>query len=311
MHVSAADRRTCAERLARQLPAGFTFQTLESFTLGDQTREVALFKSANGKFSLIPGGEITLGYDADRPWEPTLDELISWNESAKQYGISWTLREHIARATLRRRTVTFRPFLMETTAKELCWQPIPSNDPSVQSAVNQFEALKSMHHSKRKTTQLETGRFRIIFGDAGGITAMEARPLKHSDLCEELASSGFRFPTSDQWEYACGTGSSTLFRWGDHAPCDCYPTDDMSWDMHLRPNSFGVKIASNPYHFELVAEGNRTRGGDGGCTICGGAGFFLGWLTLATAYFEAHACQRNPSEPVEPSFTIGRRVLSL
>jgi hypothetical protein len=25
-------------------------------------------------------------------------------------------------------------------------------------------------------------------------------------------------------------------------------------------------------------------GGDGGGVVCGGAGFFLGWLTIATAY---------------------------
>jgi len=54
-----------------------------------------------------------------------------------------------------------------------------------------------------------------------------------------------------------------------------------------------------------------TRGGDGGCMICGGAGFFVGWLTLATAYFEPHACQRDPAEPISPGYTIGRRVLPL
>ena len=29
----------------------------------------------------------------------------------------------------------------------------------------------------------------------------------------------------DEWEYICGAGAETLFRWGDHVPCDCYPTD--------------------------------------------------------------------------------------
>jgi uncharacterized protein (DUF1697 family) len=64
--------------------------------------------------------------------------------------------------------------------------------------------------------------------------------------------------------------------------------------------AFGLLIASNPYNCELVAEIGVTRGGDGGCTICGGAGFFIGWLTLATAYFEEHSCKHNPTEPVSP-----------
>jgi hypothetical protein len=44
---------------------------------------------------------------------------------------------------------------------------------------------------------------------------------------------GLRLLTSDEWEYVCGAGSRTLFRWGDFCPgdCypgDCYPTDDRS-----------------------------------------------------------------------------------
>src|SRR5205814_9468821 len=47
----------------------------------------------------------------------------------------------------------------------------------------------------------------------------------HAELAEHFKTSGFRFPTSDEWEFACGSGEPTLFRWGDHAPCDRYPLD--------------------------------------------------------------------------------------
>ena len=148
---------------------------------------------------------------------------------------------------------------------------------------------------------------------------------------------GFRFPTSDEWEFLCGSGARTLFRWGDHAPCDRYPTDispdeaawrrdwvlsggtlerpgegfTSGWDFHRRANAFGLSIAEDPYKSELVAEADRTRGGDGGSMICGGAGFFLGWLTLASAYFEDHACKREPREPIAAGYTVGRRVMPL
>jgi hypothetical protein len=45
--------------------------------------------------------------------------------------------------------------------------------------------------------------------------------------------------------------------------------------------------------------------------ICGGAGFVVGWLTLATANFEEHACKQDPAEPISAGHTIGRRVLDL
>jgi hypothetical protein len=85
----------------------------------------------------------------------------------------------------------------------------------------------------------------------------------------------------------------------------------MDWDAYRRPNALGLFIASNPYHFELVAEVGTTRGGDGGSTLCGGAGFFIGWLTLATAYFEEDRCKHDTTERMAPRYTIGRRVLDL
>ena len=62
---------------------------------------------------------------------------------------------------------------------------------------------------------------------------------------------------------------------------------------------------------KLVAEVGTTRGGDGGNTICGGAGFFTGWLTLATAYFEREVCRHDPNESLMEGYYIGRRVLEL
>jgi hypothetical protein len=171
----------------------------------------------------------------------------------------------------------------------------------------------------------------------GSIIAERALERTHAELVEQLIASGFRFPTNDEWEYACGCGAATLFRWGDHVPCDRYPTDinpaeaawrrkwvlsggkleypkkgfASDWDLHRQPNAFGLFIASNPYKYEIVADIGTTRGGDGGCTICGGAGFFVGWLTLATSYFEEHSCKHDTKEPVSVGYTFCRRVLDL
>ena len=115
----------------------------------------------------------------------------------------------------------------------------------------------------------------------------------------------------DEWEYLCGGGADTLFRWGDHAPCDRYPLGRGESDLERRPNAFGLTIAFDPYQFELTATPGTTRGGDGGNTVCGGAGFFVGWLILATAYFEKEACRHDRTEVIDLGYTVGRRVLEL
>jgi hypothetical protein len=166
----------------------------------------------------------------------------------------------------------------------------------------------------------------------GLIVAEQSVNQTHADLLAGLSRAGFRFPTPDEWEYICGGGTPTLFRWGDHAPVDRYPIEsakrrkqreanvDLSvtpagfapdWDLHLKPNALGISIAANPYHSELMAEIGITRGGDGGCTICGGYGHFVGWLTLATAYFEEQFCKHDPLAPIPVGYTFGRRVLDL
>jgi hypothetical protein len=329
--VAPAEREALARRLAQQLPSGFTFQAIRRFRLGERQQHVALYQKDNATFALIPGGVASLGYDADRQWEPNLDELESWQGTSEEYGIAKTIQEYIAEVTLRVRRAELSPFLIETSAGELGWEPIGVDDPEVQGILREYPAQRQVEVSRGDAST------RVRRGQEGEIIAERSLSRTHADLAAQLAAMGSRFPTSDEWEYACGGGVPTLFRWGDHVPCDRYPTDvspaEAAWrrqwvlsagklerpsegfasdsDYHRQPNTFGLLIASDPYKYELVAEIGVTRAGDGGCTICGGAGFFIGWLTLATAYFEEHSCKHDPTEPVSHGYTVGRRVLEL
>jgi hypothetical protein len=101
-----------------------------------------------------------------------------------------------------------------------------------------------------------------------------------------LAARGLRLPSPDEWEHACGAGADSLFRWGDECPLDRIPYQDRTGPQH-RPSALGLHLGYDTYRSELTSEPAEVRGGDGGESACGGYGFLLGWLPLATAY-------RNP-----------------
>ena len=91
-----------------------------------------------------------------------------------------------------------------------------------------------------------------------------------------------------------------------------YEPPPASWTLHQQHNLFGLRIAYNPYEMDLVSDGPRALGGDGGCNICGGAGFFLGWLPLATAYRNPDCGVRSATEQnIADTYHRVRRVIPL
>ena len=270
-----------------------------------------------------------MGFDIERMWRPEPDEAESWQRTAQEYGLAEGIIEHITAVTLRPRRVEISPFLGEAVPWELGWKTIDSNDEKVKSLIQKYPMGVHLCGGDVQT--------RVLKGNDGSIHAECSTNQTQAGLVDEFQKTGFRLPTSDEWEYICGCGEQTLFRWGDHVPCDRYPTDISpeeaefrkkwvrsrgtlarpaegfvrDWDLHVRPNGLGISIASNPYHCELVSETGITRGGDGGCSICGGYGFFAGWLPLATAYFEEQFCKFDPVKPVPAGYTVGRRVFEL
>jgi hypothetical protein len=103
--MSARQRAAAAQEVAKQLPSGFRFDSMRRFNLGGSEHEVALFDLAEARFALLPGGAVSIGFDAEREWEPLPDELASWQQTAEQCGISRPLHVYIRDVTQRRRQV--------------------------------------------------------------------------------------------------------------------------------------------------------------------------------------------------------------
>ncbi|MFF3855548.1 hypothetical protein [Micromonospora sp. NPDC002575] len=135
-------------------------------------------------------------------------------------------------------------------------------------------------------------------------------PLAPGDPLAGLAVMGLRTTTPDEWEWACGAGAATLFRWGDRSPDDGYPCDHRT-GPHREANLWGLAIGQDPYRHEVTTERTIVCGGDGGSATCGGSGFFLGWLTLATAYRDEQFGQWLASDAGYADGALTRPVIEL
>jgi hypothetical protein len=249
--LKRGEKSVLARQVAKHLPEHFSFIGMRRYELGEQKHDVALFECQGSRFALIPGGNVILGYDPEQAFRPTRDQLVSWKDTAKEYEIESTLHEYISEASTPLRTIMLNPFLLEVEARKVGMEPI----------------------------EYEHGR----------VVAYREIWQSLSQVTKQVQSEGFQLPSSDEWEHACHAGSRTLFRWGDFCPANCYPAGSgkrIAFKLHQKPNAFGLHIGKNPYDWELVAGPELLRGGDGGCTICGGAGFLVGWLTLGSSYLD-------------------------
>jgi hypothetical protein len=196
-NVTAQEQEVIARSLAKQLPSGFQFDSIQEYRLGGQQNRVAFFQKENARFALISGGVVTIGYDSERPWQPNPDELEDWQETAEEYRIDRTIQEHIAEATLRVREVELSPFLIETKTFELGWEALEIEDPEVQEILR-----KHPTHSYVEVSYGDSS-VRVQRKDDGSIIAECSLDCTHAELAADLAISHFRFPTSDEWEFAC------------------------------------------------------------------------------------------------------------
>ena len=111
--LTSAEREDAALALAGCLPAPFTFKGLKTYSLADQTHEVAAFGWKRSTFLLIPGAAAVLGFDKNASGFPNAAQQESWRPMKALLRLG--LNEFLRNAMTAPRTAVMKPFLMEAS----------------------------------------------------------------------------------------------------------------------------------------------------------------------------------------------------
>ena len=253
--LSSEDR----DRFARAVPNAIgrgTFLEISEVSQGDLTHAVARYDVDDREMVLVPGGEVTLGWErapldslqdtwqqvraqVDRPHG--IQVVLSALDGSKTEELPFPPKELHAWLDGKlspHRTVTLAPYLIESAPAQVPWDDVESVE----------ESDDETFHDE--IYMLETW----------------------------LRAGGARLATPDEWEHAASGGSRSLFRWGDYWPNDV-DTYCVTEGEAFKPNAFGLRMSIDPYWPEVVSDGGQMRGGDGGEMVCGGAPPFATWIT--------------------------------
>ena len=277
--LETTEKQALMESLAARY--NMTFLSLHTFNRWGQSSTTGIFEKDGREYVFVPGDTVTLDWDhfavglnPDSRWE--LDYLFQeWEMEPRDP--EEMIRESMASV----RQASIGPMLVGRELEELCWEPVALDDPRL--LPEWLEEFRQFALTGRNSLTL-VGHARFERDGDGWQAALYHR-MDYSDFLSQLEQQGLSLPTADEWAYLCGGGCRTLFPWGDGMDYSMHlhhfesPEDeDKPFDME-EPNFFGVSIAYDPYMREVVkAEQFTTCGGDGGRSICGGLGIFLGFL---------------------------------
>lgn len=312
--LPAAQRRHILKAIADE-HYGFSLRGIEKFEQFGRFTETGVYDFEDSEFVFVPGDIVRLG------WE----QFVQGMDAATRNDLMGTLSEYGVTdldAFLRSvmspvRTVKIDPMLVERRANEIGWrraymgEPEIWNNAEIRRALERFKGLDTQCHIVHE-------RFRLRRIEDGGIELHLYQPVSYDNFKASVTQNGFALPTENEWEYLCGGGSRTLWRWGDSfdfniklkhfaagLPAKC------SFDLQCS-NQFGLEIAYDPYKQEVIDGEPYFKGGDGGRYICGG-GMALGYLPVAT-YFRDLSMEDDPlgyMHDVGGDYTCYRRIVRL
>ena len=278
--IETTEKQTLMESLAARYD--MTFLGLHTFDRWGQSCTTGIFEKDGREFVFVPGDTVTLGWEQfaiglNQDSQEELDYLIQ--EWEMECDPNEMIRESMAPV----RQAAIGPMLVGRELEELCWEPVKMDDPRLTAHPDWLKEFRDFAWSDLDSLTLHQSA--RIERTEKGFQIWIYNQMDYDSLMEQMEKQGLSLPTANEWAYLCGGGCRTLFPWGDAMDYSMHlhhfesPEDeDKPFDME-EPNFFGLSIAYDPYMREIVkADVFTTCGGDGGRSICGGLGIFLGFL---------------------------------
>lgn len=278
--IENTEKQALMESLAARYD--MTFLGLHTFERWGQSCTTGIFQKDSREFVFVPGDTVTLGWEQfavglNQDSQEELDYLIQ--EWEMECDPNEMIRESMAPV----RKTAIGPMLVGRELEELCWEPVKMDDPRLTAHPDWLKKFRDFGWSDLDSLTLHQSA--RIERTEKGFQIWIYNQMDYDSLMEQMEKQGLSLPTANEWAYLCGGGCHTLFPWGDGMDYSMHlhhfesqEDEDKPFDME-EPNFFGLSIAYDPYMREIVkADVFTTCGGDGGRSICGGLGIFLGFL---------------------------------
>ena len=297
------EKKEILENLAKKY--NMELLRFETFSKYSKSTFTAVFKYKESEFVFVPGDTVTLGYEGlpKNLSNESLDQLKYFSKNPNEF-----LEEYIRENFSKVRKATIKPMLVERDLQTVAWrksnlEELKNFDSDLLKDYNEF---KSSNYNR--LTLDETARFTKVGND---IEIELYDDISYEELCENLKDEGFSLANLDEWEYLCGGGCRTLFPWGDDIDYNMnlfyYTKKGNKYDLE-EPNLFGLSIAYDPYKMEIIDNKSFSKGGDGGCNVCGGFGEFLGYLSCSPYFNQVIDYEE---EYLNGDFNFYRRIIRI